>query len=718
MPGFISWAAVSAGCSIAFFLPQGYSLYRAPPVITDALIAALALFLFAGVFSRKNRVRFTAFLFAAIAACTIHQAHQYRVFSSFGACIQSHGNISLIGKVVSPPLPKYEHFHFLFRIDSVKATSAAAASLEGITIDCTTPFEPPHYGTVAINGRYERPRARRNPYEYDEYTAMMAKGIWGRVAAEECRIVSAKRFRLEQLSCSFRAIAIRTLRKVADYDHRALLQACFLGDTEFLSPYIKDIFRASGIYHLIAISGLNTAMLTAALYFLLRLFPLGRIAPHLICITALWLYLLFVGMIPSLFRATIMATLVIAAFLFERKHYAMQTLGLAGTAWLFMSPESLFHPGYQLSFAATAAILVLFPVLYRSLPHPENRIMRPVTVFIYSSLCISLVSFCATAPVLLYHFGTISWYGIFANLIAVGAMTVSMWAFFFGLLVEMVAPFATTVPLWIGERFLDIVTGTGALAQRIPWSQGSYPVPWIELLVLYALFCIGCAAVRRERITTYLLISLAIIALFVPIDFVVRQLRPSATAVLFDLEKDAAAGIKWPDHRVWVVSTAHHASLRRQIERHILPWVRHCGRNRIDMLLVPENAAKRLSLSTSKSQALSGARMVTFADKKKETPATDHPSAHAEGTLLLRAAPCRGCAYWIRERPQGIDLHIAACGTDTCLYLPFPGTQKKTTAGPHRERSGAVIYAFKRKRIQTSRSLREDHPLVSSFPKE
>jgi competence protein ComEC len=270
---------------------------------------------------------------------------------------------------------------------------------------------------------------------------MMAEGVWGTFTAASCEVAAAHLSLLEQLSAAFRDVTIAALRKIADFDNRALLQASFLGDTEFLSPYIKDIFRKSGIYHLIAISGLNTAMLAAALYFFLRLFPLGRTATHLICIGALWAYLPFVGFIPSLFRATIMTTCVIAATLFEKKNYALHTLGLAGTFWFIVSPESLFEPGYQLSFAATAGILTLFPVLYQCTPRPGNRFLRPIVLFLFSSFYISLASFLTTAPILLYHFGTVSYFGLIANLVAVAAMTVSMWAFFAGLFFQMVLPF-------------------------------------------------------------------------------------------------------------------------------------------------------------------------------------------------------------------------------------------------------------------------------------
>ena len=194
-------------------------------------------------------------------------------------------------------------------------------------------------------------------------------------------------------------------------------------------------------------------------------------------------------------------------------------LGLAGTLWFIVSPESLFEPGYQLSFAATAGILTLFPVLNHYTPKPGNRFLRSIVVFLFSSFYISLASFLTTAPILLYHFGTVSYFGLLANLVAVGTMTISMWAFFAGLFFQMVLPFLAAVPLWVSERFMDIVVGTGKIAGLFSWSRVAYPVPAPEIILFFSLFLIGFVAVCRERMKAYLLMSVVAAAVFVPADF-------------------------------------------------------------------------------------------------------------------------------------------------------------------------------------------------------
>ncbi|MBN2188073.1 MAG: ComEC/Rec2 family competence protein [Chitinispirillaceae bacterium] len=693
MPGLQSWAAAAAGTMLAFALP-----FRAgEPLLHRASFAALAAFAAAGILVRRPAARFSAFLLFAFLLCLMRRAHQYDVFAFTRQPSGTPELTVLAGRVASAPLPALENFHFLLRIDSTGSTPFRP--LAGKTVNCVSPVEPPLYGTVTVRGAFLPPVPRRNPREYDGFTCMMAKGVWGTFAADGCRTLSLTRSLPERCAASFRKVTGNALGKVRDYDNRALLQAVFLGDTEFLSPFIKDIFRKSGIYHLIAISGLNTAILTGALYFFLSLFRLKRIIVHLVCIAALWAYLPFVGMIPSLFRATVMATCVIAAVFFEKKNYALHTLGLAGTLWFALSPESLFEPGYQLSFAATAGILTLHPLFSRFTPRPDNRFLRPVITFLFSSFYISLASFLATAPILLYHFGTVSYFGLLANLVAVAAMTVAMWAFFAGLLCQMALPFCAALPLWISERFLDIVIGTGKLACHISWSQKTYAVPPPEIILLFSVFLLGMAAVHPCRLGRYILASIIAAALFVPADLLARRQPQRLEAVRFAVPKGQLLGVRWPDRRVWIVAPYPSRSLPYLIERHVLPWARHCaGRTRPDALVVPEDFSVPADTLFERNFRAAPDRLITF-------PAAD--------SFMSIFTPGRRCTCAISRGGGNVRVRIAAPFFDTTLSLAENGGSKRRKRADREMRPArsAVIMTAGGKRIRSRTVVRSDHPV-------
>ncbi|MGA2506033.1 MAG: ComEC/Rec2 family competence protein [Chitinispirillaceae bacterium] len=713
MPGLLSWAGVALGTVLAFHVPfhACAAFGRSSLLLHWLVLPAMALLAGAGIFLRPAFFRFLCFFLFAIPLCLLHRAHQTDVFSFLRETMNAPVPVSFAGKVTSAPLPCYENFHFLLKIDSV--ADHASKPLRGVTVNCICPAEPLLYGRVVARGVFSPPRPRRNPFEYDEFTAMMAQGIWGTFTAGPCSVASASRSLFERLSAAFRDVTIAALRKIIDFDNRALLQASFLGDTEFLSPFIKDIFRKSGIYHLIAISGLNTAMLAAALYFFLRLFSIGKTARHLICIAALWAYLPFVGFIPSLFRATIMATCVIAATLFEKKNYALHTLGLAGTFWFIVSPESLFEPGYQLSFAATAGILTLFPVLNQFTPKPGNRFLRSIVVFLFSSFYISLASFLTTAPILLYHFGTVSYFGLLANLVAVGTMTISMWAFFAGLFFQMVLPFLAAVPLWVSERFMDIVVGTGKIAGLFSWSRVAYPVPAPEIILFFSLFLIGFVAVCRERMKAYLIVSIVAAAVFAPADFLVRHSLRHLEVVRFAIPKTAVVGIKWPDNRLWLVTANPSRSLPWLIEQHVAPWARHTAGNRFDALFVPEYFCID---SVASLPEFAAARILTFPviGRYCAHPPLSEEAVNPHDSLLSLYTPCCGCTCAITRHAPGIGVRIVATGFDTTLFL-YASSRRRTgdleNPGADEETRSALVMTTCGKEIRSCSIVPPDHPV-------
>jgi ComEC/Rec2-related protein len=707
LPGLVSWAAVVIGTILAFQVPfrscAGFGHHAV--LVHWLLLLCMVALCAAGIFLRPFIIRFAAFLLFAILLCMLHRAHQVDVFSFLRKNIRGAEGVSFIGKTASAPLPCFENFHFLLKIDS--AIGIPSKLIRGKTVNCICPFEPPQYGKIAVHGVLSPPQPRRNPYEYDQYTAMMADGVWGTFTADSCRIIAGRRTPLERLSVWFRNSTVAALRKITDFDNRALLQASFLGNTEFLSPYIRDIFRQSGIYHLIAISGLNTAMLVSALYFFLQLLPLSRMTGRMVCIAALWAYLPFVGMIPSLFRATVMTSCVLAAMLFEKKNYALHTLGLAGTIWFVLSPESLFNPGYQLSFAATFGLLTLFPVFSRFTPRPGSRFLRTIVFFLFSSFYVSLTSFLATAPILLYHFGTVSYFGLIANLVAVAAMTISMWAFCAGLLLQILVPFLAALPLWISERFLDVVVGTGKLATHFSWSRATYPAPFPEMVLLFALFLIGLTAVNRDRIKAYLLLSVIIAAVCVPADMLLRRSSHHLEVVRFAVPGYPIIGIKWPEKRagVWLITVNPNRSLPRLLGQHIIPWVRHADGNRLDAIFVPElsvaETAEAVTMSGKKVPALAFTRILTF-------PAVGRNA----DSISTRCTPCDGCTCSISAPAcaSAVSVRITAPGFAAATLLldaQNPLRRKKMTVSA----AGETLSALVMTRDKTYAVVPQDHPV-------
>jgi competence protein ComEC len=195
-------------------------------------------------------------------------------------------------------------------------------------------------------------------------------------------------------------------------ERRAVLEGVVLGEDEGLSQQLRDRFRASGLYHLLAVSGGNVLVVAGGTSVLALALGLSRLVAESLALLAIGGYVLAVGPQPSVLRAGLAGALACLAWLSGRERDRWHALLLAAAALLAWSPYTLLDPGFQLSFAAVLAIFRLAPPLRRFLegyPLPQ-RAREPIAL---SAAC----GF-ATAPISWLHFRQIPLVTIPANVAA------------------------------------------------------------------------------------------------------------------------------------------------------------------------------------------------------------------------------------------------------------------------------------------------------------
>jgi competence protein ComEC len=180
----------------------------------------------------------------------------------------------------------------------------------------------------------------------------------------------------------------------------ALLAGLLLGDRTDLPRDVDEAFRLAGVYHVLAVSGFNVAILAASVWAVCRFLRVPRRAGAATAIVIVIGFALVVGPSPSVLRAVVMAVLVLTALLLERDASVTNSLALAALAILAVRPGDVFDPGFQLSFAATLGIVVA--------PLPRGMIV--------GALAVSTAAQLAVLPVALTHFNQLSTIGVVANL--------------------------------------------------------------------------------------------------------------------------------------------------------------------------------------------------------------------------------------------------------------------------------------------------------------
>jgi competence protein ComEC len=199
-------------------------------------------------------------------------------------------------------------------------------------------------------------------------------------------------------------------------ERKALLEGVVLGDDSGLSDDLRNRFRASGLYHLLAVSGQNVALVAAGALMLGWVVGVPRLVSELGALAAIVAYVLAVGAQPSVVRAGVAGALGSLAWLTARARDRWYFLLLGAVALLGWNPYTLLDPGFELSFAAVLSIFVLAPRLRRALEG------YPLADWLRDVVAISAACGLATAPIAWIHFHALALLTIPANALAAPAV--------------------------------------------------------------------------------------------------------------------------------------------------------------------------------------------------------------------------------------------------------------------------------------------------------
>lgn len=251
----------------------------------------------------------------------------------------------------------------------------------------------------------------------------------------------------------------RLARSLASALHEpqcSLAQAFLLGLRRSIPGSLLDAFRRSGTTHLIAISGLNIAILAGqALTTSAWLFGRQRPIYIMVAFGTIWLYTLLAGMSPPTLRAAIMFTLYLLALWAGRPRSVLPPLFLAAAVMVGISPRLLQDVSFQLSFAAVAGVIFIALPLSHTLhgrftSDPTAR--KGTTRLIYpliDSFTITLGATIATFPLIIYYFHQTSLVGLPANLLVLPAVPGTIIASLFTAVLGLFVPILSEIVGWV-----------------------------------------------------------------------------------------------------------------------------------------------------------------------------------------------------------------------------------------------------------------------------
>lgn len=324
--------------------------------------------------------------------------------------------VTLVGTIVTEPeLRQPRGGTYIVQAEAVEGHPAAGRV-------SVTQFgdKMPRFGErVEVLGTLKQPPGPKTPGGFDRAAYLARQGVFLVLDTGEPVSLGPGRINLlQRLAVSARLRLEQSLRASLPERDAALMAGLLLGSRSDLPADIKEAFRASGVFHLLAVSGGNLAMVVAPLVLLLRRIGLSKRAAAAAGIPAVIFFVLLTGAGPSVTRAGFMALLVLLGTVLRREKDAVNTLGAAVSILLLGAPRLLFDLGFQLSVCATLGILLFArPIELRLTPVLAKALGEKAGSLAAQGLSVTFGAQLLVEPISLHNFGAFSTIAPVANLL-------------------------------------------------------------------------------------------------------------------------------------------------------------------------------------------------------------------------------------------------------------------------------------------------------------
>ncbi len=376
-----------------------------------------------------------------------------------------------------------------------------------------------NYGDrIVLRGRIQAP-TWINDFNYPEYLA--ARGIWAVArpnAPKQIQQIESNQghpwlhWAQQQRNFLFEQIDIYLTEAGS-----SMFKALLFGERALLDSELEDNFRNAGVAHVLAVSGLHLGILMGFFWIILRWFGLSRTWTYVLIGLLVLIYLALVGFKVSLIRATLLFGFIGVGHVFKERGWilsaqmdSLQGWALAALIILWLDPQALFGISFQLSFAATAAILLSIPLLEglqlklklqsKSSWPWHKRVRQWFKRNLIGLLWIGTVAQLGVMPIVAANFHKLYVGSLLSNMLVVPLVTLILWA---GVL--LLLSFFLPVVLFaviLGEGMSTLLEG---LSVSVSWLSAlpvmmfdvAAPPGWLMGLY-YLSLVIGMLALQRR----------------------------------------------------------------------------------------------------------------------------------------------------------------------------------------------------------------------------
>ncbi len=457
-PGrLVPWLAVSFGFGIVLY-------FAAEQEPTAWAVVALAIGLvIAAVLVRQRAVGFPLMVAAAAIAAGFATATIKRAVIAHPVLPAAAWNAEITG-FVEVREERERSDRIVVRVHHIEAPRLEE-KLERVRVSVRKGTAPAVGSFVTFKARLTPPLAPLIPGGYDFARAMYFQGIGasgfvlGAIRTAPAPGAANASLRYAMVIDGMRDAIDKRIRAVLTGDQAAIASALITGKRDAISTAVNDAMFISGIGHVLSISGYHMVVVSGIVFFVLRallaLMPPGRIRikkwAALAALGAATFYLLLSGAEVATQRSYIMVAIVLIGVMVDRPTLTLRTLTVAALAVLLLAPEAIVHPSFQMSFAATLAIVAGYQggLAFMSAGADTPLGARLALIGareVVALVLISLLAGLATTLYSAYHFHRLTPYGVLTNLLAMPI--VSFWVMPMGIFGVVALPFGFDGIFW------------------------------------------------------------------------------------------------------------------------------------------------------------------------------------------------------------------------------------------------------------------------------
>ena len=275
------------------------------------------------------------------------------------------------------------------------------------------------------------------------------------------------------------------IRAILPGDKGSIASALITGKRDAISTPVNDAMYASSLAHVLSISGYHMAVVSGIVFFMIRAVlalipwlahrkPIKKWAASGALVAATF-YLLLSGAEVATQRSYIMITIVLVGVMLDRPTLTFRTLAVAAIVVLLLAPQAIVHPGFQMSFAATLALIAAYQHGLPWKQDHDSQLGTRVALWgvseMASLILASLVAGLATTPYAAYHFHRLAPYGVLANLLAMPIVSVVVMPM--GILGVVSMPFGFDAPFWqLMGQGIDWMNAVALWVASLPGAVG------------------------------------------------------------------------------------------------------------------------------------------------------------------------------------------------------------------------------------------------------